>query len=438
MPATLGIRVEDKNRWERRAPLIPRHVADLIARHGFPVFIESSALRIFPDDEYRAAGARIVPSVRDCDLIIGVKEMPQSLFKPHGAYCYFSHTIKGQSENMPALKKLLELKCTLFDYEKAADEQGRRLIFFGNFAGKAGMLDTLWALGRRLCEEGIDSPFAALKPAHQYGDLDQAKAAVAVAGETIKRDGLPASISPLVVGVAGYGNVSRGAQEILRKLPVTELAPQELPTLHQKSFSTKTIYQVIFKEEDLVRPLYNGAPFDLQDYYKNPHKYGSKFNGYLPYLTVLENCIFWDQRYPRLVTKADLRSMFASKGQPRLRVIGDISCDKEGAIEATLRNTTPDDPVFVYLPAKDEIVGGVAGNGPVVLAVDNLPCELPRESSEFFSEMLSKFIPDLLAADYSLPFSELRLPAELKKAVVAHQGKLAPSFQYLEKHLPPG
>ena len=153
MTFRLGIRREDKNEWERRAPLAPDAVSRLVAQ-GVEVLVEPSPRRIFTDLEYARAGARIAPDLSACTLVLGVKEIPPARFRPGGAYCFFSHTIKGQPYNMGMLARLRELGCTLLDYELVKDDQGRRLIFFGRHAGLAGMLDSLWALGRRLAEEG--------------------------------------------------------------------------------------------------------------------------------------------------------------------------------------------------------------------------------------------------------------------------------------------
>jgi alpha-aminoadipic semialdehyde synthase len=147
------------------------------------------------------------------------------------------------------------------------------------------------------------------------------------------------------------------------------------------------------------------------------------------------NCNYWDERYPRLVTKDGLRAMWSGEGTPRLRVIGDLGCDVEGAIECTLKCTEPSDPVYVYDPIEGAISSGVDGNGPVVLAVDILPAELPREASEAFSSALAHFLPSLARADFSVPFSELDLPPELLAAVIVHHGELTPDYRYLEAHL---
>ena len=170
----IGIRGEDKNRWERRAPLTPDHVRELASDHGIAVRVEPSLQRIFPDRDYADAGAGISRDLDGCRVILGVKEVPASKLLPEKTYAFFPHVTKGQEANMPMLRRLMELGCTLIDYELIVDRRGRRLIFFGRHAGYAGMIDSLWALGQRLAWEGFATPLEEIRLAHQYASLDEA------------------------------------------------------------------------------------------------------------------------------------------------------------------------------------------------------------------------------------------------------------------------
>jgi alpha-aminoadipic semialdehyde synthase len=212
------------------------------------------------------------------------------------------------------------------------------------------------------------------------------------------------------------------------------VAPDKLESAIENP-SPHCFYQTTFREEHLVEPREDGHAFELQDYYDHPERYRSVFDRHLPHLTVLMNCNYWDERYPRLVTKRQLRDLWSGDAPPRLRVIGDLGCDVEGAVECTLKCTEPSDPVYVYDSLAGTIESGVDGAGPVVLAVDILPAELPREASEEFSSTLSSFLPALAKADFDVPFSDLALPPELLGAVIAHRGKLTPDYLYLEAHL---
>jgi alpha-aminoadipic semialdehyde synthase len=342
--------------------------------------------------------------------------------------------IKGQPANMPMLRRLMELKATLVDYERIVDEKNRRLIFFGRHAGLAGMINTLWALGKRLEVEGTPSAFSRLKQARTYAELSGAREDVERIAVRITAEGVPEAIHPLVVGFTGYGNVSQGAQEILDMLPVQSIAPAELKIVaHDRSRNARTVYKVVFQESDLVEPLQAGQTFSLGDYYhRGTEGYRGVFERYLDDLTVLVNCIYWDPRYPRLLTQADCRRMWASGQNPKLKVIGDISCDVNGSIECTVKASDPGNPVYVYEPATGKASDGFQGVGPVIMAVDILPAEIPRESSLDFSRILKPLLPHLAGADWSKGFEAVNLPPEIKRAVIVYKGELTPEYQYLK------
>jgi saccharopine dehydrogenase (NAD+, L-lysine-forming) len=238
-----------------------------------------------------------------------------------------------------------------------------------------------------------------------------------------------------VVGFAGSGNVSQGAQEIFDLFPHEEVDPGELAALFTgRQAPRDRLFKVVFKEEDMVLPLDRDADFDLQDYYANPEQYRGRFADYLPSLSALVNCIYWTERYPRLISRADARSLW-SAGRRNLRVVGDISCDIDGSIEFTYKSTEPDHACFVYDPITDGFKDGVEGRGIAVMAVDNLPCELPRDASDAFSKALRGYVPRLASTDFAKPLAGLGLPAELARAVITHQGALAPDYRYLEEFL---
>ncbi|MFH1845010.1 MAG: bifunctional lysine ketoglutarate reductase /saccharopine dehydrogenase family protein [bacterium] len=437
MGKTIGIRREDKNEWERRVPLIPTDLKNLQQQHAIEFRVQPSPIRVFTDDEYRDAGIDVNEDLAAADLVIAVKEIPTDLLRAGKSYLYFSHVIKGQDYNMAMLQRLLDLGCSLVDYEKIADEKNRRLIFFSLHAGYAGMIESLWCLGQRLLARGITTPLAEVKHAYEYSDLAAAKAHLGELGERITTEGLPAEFQPLVFGVAGYGNVAQGCQDLLDCLPVTEIGVAELPTETARTANSgSALLKVVFKEEDIVEPVAPNDQFELQDYYQHPEKYRGKFAQHLPYLDVLMNTIYWDERYPRLVTKEWARENYSTDRQARLQVIGDISCDYEGSIQLTIKPTYPDAPCYVYDPASDTIADGVEGVGPVIMAVDNLPCELPRESSEHFSTVLRDMVPGLAGADWQADFAALDLPDFLKKAVIVHKGQLTPDYRYLQEFLP--
>jgi alanine dehydrogenase len=433
---TIGIRREDKNPLEARVPIIPEDVRRLVHDESIPVVLEASPARVFPDEQFTAVGAAVRADLAGCPVVLGIKEIPVHRVEPRKTYVLFAHVIKGQPYNMPMLRRLMELGCQLIDYECIVDGRDRRLVFFGRYAGLAGIIDTLWALGRRLTAEGVGTPFDRIQQARRYADLEQAKAVVTEVGQAIREHGLPEGLRPLVCGFAGYGNVSRGAQEICDLLPVEPIAPEQLPGLTRDPDPPgDRVFKVVFKEEHLVSPIDSNGRFELQDYYQHPEKYRTRFSSWVEHLTVLVNCIFWTPKYPKLVTKTDLKSWYAGGAQPRLRVVGDISCDVNGSVECNVRISDPANPVYVYDPFRDEAIDGVEGTGPVVLAVEMLPAELPADSSREFSRALMPFVPALARADYSAPFDRCNLPPEIKRAVIVYQGKLTEKYRYLEESL---
>lgn len=434
---TWGIRREDKNQWEKRVPLVPKDLLKLLReRPGAKLIVQPSPIRIFPGINFQAIGAIVDEDLTSCDLVMGVKEMPLSFYQAGKVYLFFSHTLKGQPHNMPMLKKIMELGCTLIDYERIVDAQGRRLVFFGRFAGLAGMIDTFWAYGQRMLKEGVETPFADVKMAHEYAGLEDARRKIAGIGQRILKEGLPAGLKPFVVGFTGYGNVSKGAQEIFDLFPHQDLTPEELIRGDfEKKLEGNKLGKVVFYEKHTVKPKTAGEAFDLKKYFQHPELFESTFRPYADHLNILVNCIYWGPKSPRILTNADAADIWGPEKSPRLKVVGDISCDIEGGIEFTMKETRPDDPVYVCDPVTKSITSGVEGPGPVVMAVDNLPCELPAESSEVFSNALIPFMPALLDLQLNVPFEESHLPETLKKATIVWCGELTPDYAYLKEHL---
>ncbi|MFX1510513.1 MAG: hypothetical protein ACFFBR_09430 [Promethearchaeota archaeon] len=436
MAKKVGIRRENKD-FELRTPIVPKDVEELIKSHGFEFVVEPSEQRAFSEASYKKSGAAIADlQGKEVPVIFGIKEIPKEVFEPGKVYLFFAHVIKGQDYNMGMLRQILDVGATLIDYERIVEvDSGRRLVFFGNWAGYAGMAETLRGFGERLRVKSIrPNPFATLKPTYKYSGMDELQAAIESVGEQIRTEGFAKELAPLVVGLIGYGNTSRGAQAIFDILPHKQINPDELSNLEPNN---KLLYKVVFREEDTVHSIDPSDTFELQHYYAHGKaKYQSTFFKYLPYLTVLMNCIYWTDKYPRMIRKQELKHLWEDfQGHPRLVIVGDISCDIHGAIEFTVDCTKPDHPTFVYNPLTEKAELGVAGEGVVVMAVDNLPTELPREASTSFSETLQRFIPSIVKADYSVPFEELDLPPEVKTAVIVYQGKLTPDYKYLKKYL---
>jgi alpha-aminoadipic semialdehyde synthase len=438
----IGIRKEDEQKkFERRTPLTPADIRELLREFPDASFVVESSQnciykRAFTDDEYAQAGATI-GALDDADIILGIKEVPIHDILPNRVYVNFSHTYKGQPHNMAMLRKFKNLNCTLIDYELIVEniddyvlDQHRREVFFGHYAGYAGAINSLWALGQRLKHESIANPFEIIRQSVDYqasgkiGEFAAAMQAVDQLSTLIQSEGLPNSLSLIVFGITGGGNAASAVKSVFEHLPIVEIAPEDLLNFHL-SDANHHIYLVQFRRE---------------------HRERAIFEQYMRQVTLLVNCIKWKSHHERLVTRQFLKDLY-SAGQPRLRVIGDVSCDPNGSIEIT-QATYPDAPTYVYEPGKDDLAQpwdqcqfhatahfGFAGHGPVVMAVVNLPAEFPRDSSTAFSGMLKKFIPDLLQADFSRPLETLNMSRQLKRAVILHHGDLTPDFAYLSEKL---
>lgn len=433
MTHIIGIRHEDKYLMERRVAITPAHVAKL-TKTGLEFVVEKSPKRIFSDNEFEVAGAETADNLRKAGVIFGVKEIPVHHFEEGKTYVFFSHVIKGQPYNMPMLKVMMNKGCSLIDYEKIENDEGKRLIFFGRYAGLAGAINSLWSLGQRLLAQGIENPFSGLRQAVKYNSLNEAREAIAAVGKEISLNGLPDQLWPFSVGVTGYGNVAGGAHEILNLLPSIEITPEQLLKLNKNNAAKNMLYKVIFREKDLSKPVDANMAFDLPHYYTHPEAYQSDFEQYIPKLGMLLNCMYWDKRYPRIVTKDFLEKLYAA-GEPAIKVIGDISCDPDGSIECTHKGTEIEDPVFVYNPSTRQPEMGFNGPGLCVMAVDILPSELPREASQGFGDALFPYVKAIAEADFEQSFDNLKLPNPIKKAMILHKGKLTPSYEYISKYL---
>lgn len=430
----LLIRAEDKNIWERRAPLTPDDVEDIIKGTGCDVYIEKSEKRFFNEVDYLNAGAQITKGMETGEVILGVKEIPVNKILNNKVYAFFSHTIKRQKENMLMLKKIMESNSTLIDYEKITDNQGRRQVYFGNIAGDAGTINIFWLMGQYWQNMGIETPFAECKQALEYYSVEKAREHFKQIGEKIKQNGLPVSLNPLVVAVLGYGNVSKGAQSILECLPIIEVKPSELETLGANKTNPNQVYMAIFKEDDLVKTI-TGKQFNLLEYYNEPDTYVSNFNQYLPNISIIINATFWDQRYPRFVTWKSLEELYKIQPKIKLQGIADITCDVNGSIECNVKTTDSGTPAYLVDPITKRIHMGHKGAGIVLLAVDNLPAELPNDASAFFSGQLKKYIVNILEADYSSNLDQSGLHEDVKKAVIVYNGELTSDYKYLEESL---
>ncbi|KAL0477558.1 alpha-aminoadipic semialdehyde synthase [Acrasis kona] len=441
--ATIGIRREDKNCWERRVPLTPKHVRELIFKEDLKVIVQPSNTRCYSDYEFEESGAIIQEDLSEADAIFAVKEVPRELFIPDKTYVCFSHTIKAQPANMPMLDDILEKNVRLVDYERIVDDKGQRLVRFGPFAGYAGLIDTLHIVGERLLVEyGFSTQFINFGWSKNYPSLDICKDAIRTAGPNIRRYGFPPELFPMTFTITGSGSVSSGILELLTLFPHKKINRHELKELWDRKKNNQftreensLIYIMVAKAEDMVEPKDPSQSFDKQDYYTNPHNYGPSFHkNVLPYTRVLLNGMYWDYNFPRLISNQQAKELI-KKDQFPLIAVGDISCDIKGSIEFLVKSTSISDPTYVY-----DIMSGqrhdnvVHGDGVAMLAVDHLPAEFPRSSSTYFGDALLPFVAPLAKSKYPSKYQDMmdELPPQLHKSIITANGKLTPPYKYID------
>ncbi|MFH1655023.1 MAG: hypothetical protein ABH954_00215 [Candidatus Omnitrophota bacterium] len=429
----VGLLKEDEAKGERRAPLCPNDVQWLI-KHGIEVEVQSSGMRVFDDFQYEKSGARIVDHFRKAKLLVGIKELKIDELLKGKIYMNFSHTIKGQTHNMPLLKEFLRKKVTLIDYETITDAFGKRLVYFGRFAGVCGLVDSFYYLGQKLKLRDIKTPFLSIKPAHEYASYNALKADFENLSRRIKRRGFDKRISPFIVGITGHGNVSRGVQEILDLLYPDEIHPKDMADFirHQKYVRNKIYKRVFLREEKLRRKQKDG--FYFEEYLEHPSRFESNLDLYLPYLNILIHASYWDNKYPRLVSREMISKLYR-KRKFRLEFITDISCDINGSIEMTYRPSTMENPTYTYDPKLQEFVDGHAHKGITILARDNLPTELPKDSAEDFSSLIRNYVYDIAIAGTRRITNHSGITREIRGAVITQGGRLTKQYKYLRKYL---
>ncbi|XP_059431759.1 alpha-aminoadipic semialdehyde synthase [Corylus avellana] len=438
----IGILSESCNKWERRVPLTPSHCARLLHsgrdRSGVArIIVQPSTKRIHHDSQYEDVGCEISDDLSDCGLILGVKQPKLEMILPQRAYAFFSHTHKAQKENLPLLDKILTERVSLFDYELIVGDHGKRLLAFGKYAGRAGLIDFLRGLGHRYLSLGYSTPFLSLGASYMYPSLVAAKAAVISVGEEIATLGLPSGICPLIFVFSGSGNVSLGAQEIFKLLPHTFVDSSRLPELFevardltQPARASKRVFQVygcVVTCQDMVKHKDPTKVFDKADYYAHPEHYKPIFHEKIaPYTSVIVNCMYWEKRFPRLLSTKQLQDLIGT-GCP-LVGISDITCDIGGSIEFVNQTTSIDSPFFRYDPLNDSYHQDMEGNGVICSAVDILPTEFAKEASQHFGDILSQFVGSLASAT-----DITKLPAHLRRACITHGGTLNSLYEYIQR-----
>ncbi|XP_023313473.1 alpha-aminoadipic semialdehyde synthase, mitochondrial, partial [Trichogramma pretiosum] len=439
----IAIRREDQSVWERRAPLAPSNVRRLV-RAGVKVIVQPSNRRAYPAKSYLAAGASVQEDISSASVIFGVKQVPIDQLIPNKTYCFFSHTIKAQESNMPMLDAILDKNIRLLDYEKLTDDNGQRLVAFGKYAGVAGMVNILHGLGLRLLALGHHTPFMHIGPAHNYRDSGTARQAIRDAGYEIALGAMPKSIGPLTFVFTGSGNVSQGGQEVFQELPHEYVPPEMIRKVAEHGDTTKIYACEVRRRHHLERK--EGGGFDPEEYDQHPERYISTFSKKIaPYASVIINGIYWAVDSPKLLTIPDAKNLLRpaytpwlpiSVGAPalphRMLAICDISADPGGSIEFMNECTTIDTPFCLYDADRNKDTKSFKGPGVLVCSIDNMPTQLPRESTDFFGDLLFPFALDIIKSDAKKPLEEVSFTPAVHGAIIASNGELTPNFQYIQ------
>ena len=391
---------ETKNPPDRRVPLTPHQCVELGSKYpGLEIIVEPSPNRCFTDDEYRSAGARVSQDLSDCKVMIGVKEVDIPELVADKAYLFFSHTAKEQPYNRKLLQKVIHKNITLIDYEYLTRKDKSRVIAFGRWAGIVGAYNGLRAFGLR-------SKSFELSPAWQINDLDRLKESL----NSIHMGGAR-------IVLTGGGRVAGGAVEILNPAGIREVSPEDyLGQTYSESVFCRLDPWHYTKRKD-------GREFDFKHFVEFPGEYESIF---LPYATksdIFIACHFWDPESPVFLTVEDMQS-----DSFPVRVIADISCDIDGPIPSTIKPSTIAEPIYGYSPlTRKESEDPFAADAITVMAVDNLPGELPRNASEDFGNaLMENVIPYLIGED-----SE----GIVERATIAKNGALTELFGHLDNYL---
>lgn len=369
----IGLIREGKVPPDHRVPLTPKQCKSIQAIYpNVEIVVQPSPIRAYKDEEYAAEGMKLNEDLSSCDIIMGVKEVNISDLIPNKKFLFFSHTLKKQPYNRDLLRAILEKKIQLIDYETIKNKQNKRVIGFGRYAGIVGAYNGFRAMG-------LKTGLFAIKPANKCADRKEME-------DEMSKIVLPENTK---IVLTGFGRVGHGAREIIDILPIKEVTPDEF----MKNKFNEPVFTHLEVEDYYGRK--DGKPFDKSEFYSNPELYKSTFTRFLPEMDMYIPCHFWSNRSPFIITREDLKNE-----NVRLSVVADISCDIDGPVACTIRPSKIADPIYGYDPISETEVDFTTKGAIAVMAVDNLPCELPLDASEDFgNELMRHVLPALLKED---------------------------------------
>lgn len=395
----IGIIKEGKVPVDKRVPLTPKKCVE--ALQEFPdleIVKQPSDICCFTDEEYKELGITLQQDLTDCDVLMGVKEVPTEQLIPNKTYFFFSHTIKKQPHNAKLLRAVLEKSITLIDYETLTTAEGQRVVAFGRYAGIVGAYNGMLTYGKK---HGLFN----LKPAYLCHEM-----------EDMQEEYFKVKLPPIKIAVTGGGRVAGGAMEVLDKMGIKKVSVFDYL---YKQFN-EPVYAQLHSGDYNTRP--DVEVWDSPDFYANPHLYQSTFRKFTRVTDLLMACAYWDPRAPKLFTEEDVK-----QADFNIDTIADITCDVNGSIPTTKTSTTILSPAFDYNPETGNIEEAYSNRHNItVMAVDNLPCELPRNASrDFGRHLIDNVLPHLFNGDKE---------GILERGTIAKAGKLTERYKYLQDY----
>jgi len=395
----IGIIKEGKIPIDRRVPLSPKQAKQLAEDYQVEVCVQSSDIRCFSDEDYKNVGIPVVDDLGDCDIILGVKEVPIDKLIPNKTHFFFSHTIKKQDYNRDLLRTVLDKNIRLIDWETLTNESGNRVIAFGRWAGIVGAYNGLWTFGKR------------------YNLFNLRRANECFDYQDLKTEFEKINLPNIKIALTGGGRVTKGAMEVLLGAGISQVTPHDF--LSQR-FDEPVFTQLNSRDYNKKK---DGTEFHRNEFYENPELYEGDFLKYAKVTDLLIACAFWDPAAPVLFHREDIL-----KDDFDIRVIADITCDIEGSIPSTKQPSTIDDPIYDFNPSDDVVEDPLTDEGNItMMAVDNLPCELPRDAAESFGQ---QFLENV--AEHLLVIDDKQV---IHGATITNEGSLTENYSYLQDYV---
>jgi saccharopine dehydrogenase (NAD+, L-lysine-forming) len=392
----IGVIKERKTPEDNRVLFTPVQCRHIMAKYpGVEIVVEPSEVRCYKDDEYRAEGIRVTENLADCDILLGVKEVPVEQLMPGKTYFFFSHTKKKQPHNQHLMHALIEKRIRMIDYECLTFKDEQRILGFGLFAGIVGAHNGLLTYGKKFGKYE-------LPPAHTVEDFPALI-------NTYRKNRLPA----IKIAITGSGRVAAGVVEVMTHLDIESVEPEDYLT-HQYDYPVYTH----LKGSHLYARKDNNL-FFRDDFHANPQMYKCLFTNYIAQTDILMNGIYWDADIARLFEQKDIQ-----RKDWRISVIADITCDVDGSVPINVGTSTIAEPVYGINRSNFEKAAPYQNTMDTidVMAVDNLPNELPKDASHYFGSHFEKYVlKELLEGDSDI----------IRRATICESGKLTPEYEYL-------